>query len=186
MLDVREMHLEDELYQWPSIHELSPRSTSARQVMSQFPRLSMHDMIVDPPLQAQSVSLRSASRASLTGLIPLAPISPPSIPTSLNTSSSLTNASPLRSPSLITPVSFAHDALTRQAVEWTISSSLLVSGQQLSSMVAATDTVDVGPSIERKQSSVSDSQHEGIPALSFLTLGKGSECSDVFTCSVCE
>ena len=120
------------------------------------------------------------------GLIPLAPISPPSIPTSLNTSSSLTNASPLRSPSLITPVSFAHDALTRQAVEWTISSSLLVSGQQLSSMVAATDTVDVGPSIERKQSSVSDSQHEGIPALSFLTLGKGSECSDVFTCSVCE
>ena len=82
MLDARETHLENELYEWPSIHELSPRSTSAWQVMSQFPRLSMHDMIVDPTSQAQSVCMRSASRASLTGLIPLAPISPPSIPTS--------------------------------------------------------------------------------------------------------
>ena len=137
MLDARETHLENELYEWPSIHELSPRSTSAWQVMSQFPRLSMHDMIVDPTSQAQSVSLRSASRASLTGLIPLAPISPPSIPTSLNTSSSLTNASPLRSPSFTAPASFTRGDLPHQAVECTIFSSLLVSGQQLSATVAA-------------------------------------------------
>ena len=77
---------QEELYQWPSIHNSSSPSQSRVQSSNVLTRSSAHTMSTGPTELHQDVSLRSASRTSLSGLIPITPITPPPTKKGLDTS----------------------------------------------------------------------------------------------------